>query len=332
MNHSTVDFMEVRKLVLQHELEPGLQPRIDDAALFRASNEIIKVKIAICNLRERAMVINQKLSLAPHLEELQMQQIEEEGSIWFDEATFSELLCSFPVAVARCPDLLCPEILVPGVLTTKHAGSLLQACLMYVPILRKQCIELLAEFILKCTQIRHVSMCYKPQDPLISHCLQQSYSVMESFFCSDTHMAFILREALVRRCICANIVIQITVGVLKDGVDFLNRIIFSDGEICQWFISCIRSREKTTEMGFSSPEVEKLPMFTEPLTSIHLDDASQLKEATVLQLRKALHVAAKAAFHEDQWSNHLYCYLKLYCVLVHLGGLQPIHEEVPIIY
>ncbi|XP_019056188.1 PREDICTED: uncharacterized protein LOC104586155 isoform X3 [Nelumbo nucifera] len=329
MSYSTVDFMEVRRLVLQHETDPGLQPRLEDSTLFRASNEIHRIKAIICNLRERAKEINKRLVLIPQVEEIQLQPFEEEGSIWFDESIFSEVLCMVPIAVARCPDLLYPEILVLAVITTKNAGSLLRACLMCIPLLRKQCIELLADFICKYKQISHIRKSdQKPLDSLLFYCLQQSYNVIDCLSKSESQFAFLLRQALLQRCICASVIIQITVDVLKDGVDFFTRVLFCDEEIRHWMVSCIKSIKRTTEIGFSSLEVLKQRMLTERLTSVHWDDELQLKEETVLQLFKAIQAGAEAAFHDDRWNYKLYCHLKLYCVLVHLCALQPCYEEV----
>ncbi|XP_057848785.2 uncharacterized protein LOC131059760 isoform X2 [Cryptomeria japonica] len=314
----------------------------DECLKYEAADEIHRAKIAITSLRKCASDFSCIIESGSDAESWWIQQCKAEGGIWSSEIFFSDLLSMLPIAVSRCPDLLEPEILVKGLLTAKWGGVLLAAILINNPLLHQDSVILLAEFISKslrkieidpsssdmsffidnsvqCQVSKNASK-YK-LNRAVFHCIQQACWVFVLLCQSVPQFTFGCREALVKKCIFADMVMHTTLELLHDELDFLSRVIFSDKQTSEWMLLFISLGQKKHKSFL--PSLTQASNISKDF-KLYTGDM----EDTIQHLRRVLLVDAEILFHEDGWRGQLHGHLRLYCVLICACDLQPTHEEV----
>lgn len=140
-------------------------------------------------------------------------------------------------------------------------------------------------------------------------------------------LALICREALVNTSSLAELALHITVEIIHDEVEFLSRLIFSREATSQWILYHFGAKLKS---GDSLP----LPPLGEPRAprggTTH-SGRTKDKEGSAARVRDALLADARHTWQVAGWGGRLHAHLRLYCVLVRAGDLNPSHEEVGLI-
>eukprot|EP01018_Ginkgo_biloba_P002421 Gb_16868 [translate_table: standard] len=324
---------------------------VDECLAFESADEINRAKIVIDSLRRRAYELYAVVNSGTDTESWWIQQRKDEGSIWSSETFLPDLLCLLPIAVSLCPELLEPEVLVKGLLTAKWGAALLAATLINNPLFQERGAMLIADFlsqyIEKCEMdpfspaVSSLTDKAAPNqsskdavqqklNPRIFHCLQQASWVFVLLCRSVPQLASTCREALVRKCTFAAMVMHITVELLHDELEFFSRIFFSDQKTSKWMLSFFRLAPKDLLMFM--PRLARTEMLTDQLMELPstglVSDLGKDMERTIKRVRKALLADAEVAFHEEAWRGRLHGHLRLYCVLMHAGDMQPTDEEI----
>lgn len=324
---------------------------VDECLAFEAADEINRAKIVISSLRKSASEFYTRLNLGTDAESLWIKKYKVEGRIWSNEAFISDILSLLPIAVSRCPDLLEPDILVKGLLTAKWGATLLAATIINNPFIQQTTIVLLADFLSRflrkndrdplypdvCSFSENKALYQASKDAskhkislLISHCIQQACWVFVLLCRSVPELAFTCREALVKRCTFADMVMHITVELLHDELEFFSRLIFSNKKTSEWILSsmCLASREPVHFL----PRLQQMKNLSNQLEEYFGSAAAPASvkdmEGVVQHVRRALITDAEVAFNEQGWRGRLHGHLRLYCVLTCAGDLQPTQEEV----
>lgn len=324
---------------------------VDECLTFEAADEINRAKIAVSSLRKSASEFYTRLNSGTDAESWWIEKCKVEGSLWSNEAFVSDILSMLPIAVSRCPDLLEPDILVKGLLTAKWGATLLAATLINNPFIQQTTAMLLADFLSRflkkndrdplypdvCSFSENTASYQASKDASqhkinspISHCIQQACWVFVLLCQSVPQLAFTCREALVKRCTFADMVMHITVELLHDELEFFSRLIFSNKKTSEWILSsmCLASKEPVPFLPRLQQTKNLLNQLEEYFGSAAVPASVKEMEGAVQHVRRALITDAEVAFNEQGWRGRLHGHLRLYCVLSSAGDLQPTHEEV----
>ncbi|BBN08115.1 integrator complex subunit 2 [Marchantia polymorpha subsp. ruderalis] len=339
-----------KKMVWKWDSNEGEGDDPDECHAFEVADEKERAKIAVLSVRQRAREFSTKGVSQLHEKD--------EESIWSNDAYLSELLCLLPIAVSRCPALLTPEQLVKGLLTASNGCALLVTTFANNPAEAERGALALANILTRHRDGNDT----QPGSPHASEStsgakagggpgviplsrqhsgalsqehlqsLSSSYSRMVirtlSSFCHvSPSFAGICRDALVKTCTLADMALQITMDIFQDELQFLSKLIFSKEKTSVWILSIFGSSQKHGESHHAPPPLygKEKDTFSDHRSS----SASQSSGKGVAQrVRDTLLADARLTWKKQGWSGRLHAHLRLYCVLIRVGDLQPGHEEV----
>lgn len=150
----------------------------------------------------------------------------------------------------------------------------------------------------------------------------------------SSSFAMSCRQTLLSACVFAELVLHITIEIAQDVLEFLSQAIFSTEDTSKWLLSFFSASQKTPDRHNASvcfPSLVGAEMSTFfDLTTFRMEPFSQT-DASVQRVREGLLADAKSTWQGQGWCGRLHSHLRLFCVLVRAGDLQPIHEEVSVV-
>ncbi|CAM6090427.1 unnamed protein product [Calypogeia fissa] len=324
----------------------------DECNNFEVADEKARVRMAILSLRRRARDFEKEES--QHLER-------DEGSMWSRDACLPELLCLLPVTVSRCPTLLSPEILVEGLLAASCGCPLLVTTFANNPAIVERGVLAMANVLSREIETQdnrpgspHASesaastgkalgggTLAREHSGLQSHefappqsassCAQAVVSVLVSLCRLAPSFAAICREALVHTCTLAEMALHITLEIFHDELQFLSKLTFPKERTSRWILAFLAVNQKHGDSqpplispGSLAEKVAEAPPSENKGTSL----TQSTPKGVATRVLDALLADAKSTWKEKGWCGRLHAHLRLYCVLIRAGDLQPTHEEV----
>lgn len=336
--------------------------QMDESLCFELSDKKEHAKLAIFSLRRRAMEFSRRIQIGEKPDKVWLQQQKDAGSIWNSDVCLPELLCLLPIAAFRCPTLLHAEHIVWGLLPTNWGFTLLSAIIVNNPLLVRDALLLLSDFLLShqdssiapepaalqsTTQPatkhqlgkftgEHMLQPQVQSNPTMVHCVKQALLTVLQLSKLSCSLACMCREVLVRNCASAGIVVYLTTEHLHDELDFLSKIIFSDQKTSEWMLSYLGSTQKDCSLVALLLLIESTKLMNgsrlgnpeNERQSVTKDDPCNHLQGGAYRIRKALLADAQTIREKYGWCGQLHGHLRLYCVLIRTAELQPMHEEV----
>ncbi|KAJ7540186.1 hypothetical protein O6H91_10G004600 [Diphasiastrum complanatum] len=333
----------------------------DECIAFEESSRKERVKLALSSLRLRVANTYLGVPLGQSSMATLVHESLNDSTIWNTTCCIQELLILLPICISCCPTLFSAEQLVEGLITSVFGGPLLVAIFVNNPRLSKDGAFHLAQFIK--THLENSEIVVKNAQPdaalfqsdvtkanltgstpgghqqqhdnalqdrfLAEILLEKAASTLITLCQHASSLASTCRQALVDKCILAQIALLITVNFLHDELEFLSNLLFSTQEPSQWISQFFGG---TQQMFVSLPTMpaagSKLDIICKAHKPSQITCGPKEKDQLLQLVREALLADARSVMHEKGWCDRLHAHLRLFSVLVRVGDLQPFNEEV----